>query len=89
MGEVVQSSQLATGKKEKNILTGVYDIIATMDYVNKQKIPAYIASYDFVKAYDRASIHFLCLVMEKMDFPVKFRRWIDMLHNSLDVANRT
>ena len=31
MGEVVESSQLATGEKSKNILTGVYDIIATLD----------------------------------------------------------
>ena len=30
MGEVIKSSQLATGKKEKNIITGVY-IIATVD----------------------------------------------------------
>lgn len=80
MEEVVHSSQLATGQKEKNILTGVYDIIATVDYVNKYSKPAYIASYDLVKAYDRASIKFLMLVMEKMSFPVVFRRWVEMLH---------
>ena len=80
MGEVVHSSQLATGQKEKNILTGVYDIIATVDYVNKHDKPAYIASYDQVKAYDRASIQFLILVMERMAFPEVFRRWVKMLH---------
>ena len=80
MEEVVESNQLATGKKCKNILTGVYDIIATVDYVNKTKRPAYIASYDLVKAYDRASIRFLLLVMERMEFPLVFRRWIEMLH---------
>ena len=82
MGEVVDSSQLATGEKEKNILTGAYDIIATVDYVNKNKKPAYIASYDMVKAYDRASVRFLLLVMERMGFPEKFRRWISMLHEN-------
>ena len=80
MEEVVESSQLATGKKSKNILTGVYDIIASVDFVNKQKRPAFIASYDLVKAYDTPSIQFLLLVMEKMEFPVVFRRWIEMLH---------
>ena len=39
-----------------------------------------IQSYDLVKAYDRASIRFLMLVMEKMGFPLVFRRWIEMLH---------
>ena len=46
MGEVVESSQLATGEKTKNILTGVYDIIASVDFANKLNRPAYIASYD-------------------------------------------
>ena len=82
MGEVVESSQLATGEKSKNILTGVYDIIATVDFVNRFNKPAYIASYDLVKAYDRASISFLMLVMERMDFPVMFRRWVEMLHKN-------
>ena len=58
----------------------MYDIIATVDYVNKLNRPAFIASYDLVKAYDRASIRFLMLVMEKMGFPVVFRRWVEMLH---------
>ena len=55
ISEVVDSSQLATGDKEKNIMTGAYDIISTIDYVNKYNKPAYVASYDLVKAYDRAS----------------------------------
>ena len=75
----MESSQLATGEKEKNILTGAYDIISMVDYVNKHKKPAYIASYDMVKAYDRASVRFLLLVMERMGFPEMFRRWISML----------
>ena len=80
MEEVVESNQLATGEKCKNILTGVYDIIATVDYVNKTKRPAFIAIYDLVRACDRASISFLLLVMEKMEFTVVHRRWIVILH---------
>ena len=82
MVEVVGSNQLATGEKEKNILTGAYDIISTIDYINKHRKPAFIASYDMVKAYDRASVRFLLLVMERMGFPEKFRRWISMLHEN-------
>jgi hypothetical protein len=81
MGEVVESSQLATGERDKNILTGAYDIISTVDYVNKNKKQAFIASYDMVKAYDRASLRFLLIVMERMGFPVEFRRWVEMLHH--------
>ena len=80
MVEVVESSQLATGEREKNILTGVYDIISTVDHVNKTKKPAYIVSYDMVKAYDRATVRFLLLVMERMGFPEILRRWVSMLH---------
>ena len=49
--------------------------------MNKNKKPAYIASYDMVKAYDRASVRFLLLVMERMGFPELFRRWVEMLHH--------
>jgi hypothetical protein len=82
MGEVIESSQLATGEKEVNILTGAYDIIAAVDYVNKKKKPAFIASYDMVKAYDRASVRFVLLVMERMGFPEEFRRWVSMMHDN-------
>lgn len=81
MGEVVENSQLATGEKDKNILTGAYDIISTIDYVNKNRKHAFIASYDMVKAYDRASVRFLLLVMERMGFPEIFRGWVEMLHH--------
>ena len=81
MNDRLESNQLATGDKDKNILTGAYDIISTIDYVNKNNRPAYIASYDMVKAYDRASVRFLLLVMERMGFPELFRRWVEMLHH--------
>ena len=81
MVDVIEANQLATGEKEKNILTGAYDIISAIDFVNKNKKSAYIASYDMVKAYDRAMISFLLKVMERMGFPEVFRRWIKMMHH--------
>ena len=33
-----------------------YDIISAIDFVNKNKKPAYMGSYDMVKACDRAII---------------------------------
>ena len=66
MKEVVESNNMATGEKEKNILTGAYDIISAIDFVNKNRKPAYMGSYDMVKAYDRAMISFLLRVMERM-----------------------
>ena len=50
--EVVDPGQLGTGGR--NILTGVYNIISTIDFVNQQNIPAFVASWDSMKAYDRA-----------------------------------
>ena len=81
MEEVIESNQLATGERDKNILTGAYEIISTVDYVNKNRKQAFIASYDMVKAYDRASVRFLLLVMERMGFPEVFRKWVSMLHH--------
>ena len=49
--------------------------------MNKNRKPAYMGSYDMVKAYDRAMIRFLILVMERMGLPDVFRRWIRMLHH--------
>ena len=60
------------GEKERNILTGAYDIISAIDFVNKNMKPAYIGSYDMVKSYDRAMITFLLNVMERMGFPELF-----------------
>jgi hypothetical protein len=67
---------LATGEKEKNILTGAYDIIS-----DKNRKPAYIGSYDMVKAYARAMFSFLLKVMERTGFPEVFRRWIKIMHH--------
>ena len=52
IGEVVEPGQLATGGG--NILTGVYDILSSIDYINKSGAGAFLMSADQLKAFDRA-----------------------------------
>ena len=77
--EVVDMGQLGTGGR--NILTGVYNILSSIDYVNKFNLKAFLASWDALKAYDRASTVFLDKVTERMAFPQVFRSWLQMLHH--------
>ena len=79
MGEIIVSGQLCS-VEEKNILFGVSNILSSIDYVNAHNIPAYAASFDMFKAYDRVMLEYLSKVMEAMDFPNKFISWIMMLH---------
>ena len=78
IAEVVDKGQLGTGGA--NILTGVYDILSSIDFVNLHKLKAYLASWDAMKAYDRASTNYLDKVTQKMAFPPLFRAWMKMLH---------
>ena len=48
--------------------------------MNKNNIKAYLASWDAMKAYNRASITYLDKVVERIAFPVVFRNWLKMLH---------
>ena len=66
-GEVVDKGQLGTGGA--NILTGVFEIISSIDYVNQHDLKAFLASGDALKAYDRASTTYLDKVTERMSFP--------------------
>ena len=43
-------------------------------------VPAYMSSYDMYKAYDRVMLNYLVKVMEAMEFPDKFVKWVLMLH---------
>ena len=76
--EVVDKGQLGTAGR--NILTGVYDILSSIDYINLNKLKAYLASWDAMKAFDRSSTVYLDKVTEKMAFPPLFRAWLQMLH---------
>ena len=78
IGEVVQPGQLATGGG--NILTGVYEILASIDYINKTNSEGYLFSGDLHKAFDRAMLAYLEVVTERMQFPEVFRDWLKMLH---------
>ena len=83
--EVVDPRQLGTaspGKGGGNILTGVYDILSSIDIINKQNRPGFLASYDNIKAYDRSSTVYLDKVTERMAFPPLFRSWLRMLHHN-------
>ena len=82
MHEVVDSGQLGvpTPGQGGAILSGIYKILSSIDYVNSNNMKAYIASFDNVKAYDRANTMYLEKVTEKMDFPPLFRAWMKMLH---------
>ena len=70
--------QFSTGGA--NILTSVYDIISSIGYISLNDLEAYLAPWDALKAYDRASILYLDKVAESMDFPPLFRAWLKMLH---------
>ena len=76
--EVVDPGQLGTGSS--NILTGVFDIISSIEYVKKHNLEGYLASWDAMKAYDRSSTEYLDKVTERMSFPPLFRSWMKMLH---------
>ena len=75
---MVDPGQLAT--VNGNILTGVYEILASIDYVKKTNAHAFLTSGDLLKAFDRAMISYLELVTEIMGFPQLFRDWLKMLH---------
>ena len=64
----------------KNILFGICNVISSIDYVNLHKVAAFLVSYDMFKAYDRVMLSYLVKVMQAMEFPHDFVRWILMLH---------
>ena len=45
-----------TWTKLNNILFGICNVISSVEYVNIQKVPAYLVSYDMFKAYDRVML---------------------------------
>ena len=65
---------------ESGFLTGVHNIISSIDYINKNQRQGFLASFDNMKAYDRSSTAYLEKVIERMAFPAKFRAWLQMLH---------
>ena len=68
MAEVILSGQLCS-VENKNILCGISNVVSSIDYVNMHHIPAYMATYDMFKAYDRVMLRYLVKLMYAMDFP--------------------
>ena len=49
-------------------------MISTIEYINAQKIPSYLVSFDIFKAYDKTNIEYLAKVMKHMNFSDTFIR---------------
>ena len=80
MPDIIKSGQLCS-IDQKNILFGIANIISSIDYIEAHKVPAYMASLDMFKAYDRVMLDYLVKVMAAMKFPAVFIQWILMLHD--------
>ena len=80
MVDIILSGQLCSNGV-KNILFGISNVMSSIDYINLHRISAYMASYDMYKAYDRVMLNYLVKVMEAMNFPDRFIKWILMLHD--------
>ena len=81
--EVITSRQLATPGQD--IMEGVHGLLSALTYIDRKsrdgvRYGALLALYDMVKAFDRVHVAYLDLVLEHMNFPQKFRAWIQMLH---------
>ena len=77
--EVITSGQLATPGRV--IMSGGHNLISTIQHINNDKRQGgFVASWDQMKAHDRASTIYLDLVLEAMKFSSVFRRWVRMLH---------
>ena len=79
MHENIFSGQLCSNG-DKNILFGISNVISSIDEINMHLVPAFIASYDMYKVYDHVVLDYLVKVMEAMNFPIKFVKWVLMLH---------
>ena len=47
-----------------------------LDSCLKSNLPSVICKLDIEKAYDRVSWDFLMTILERMGFPMKWRRWM-------------
>ena len=65
----------------ENILD-VYSLVATAEEHEEEDILIFL---DIEKAYDTVSWRFLSAVLEKLDFPDSFVRWVEILHRNKDL----
>ena len=77
--KVITSSQLAVPVKD--IMSGGHNLNSTIQYINHDpRRGGFVASWDQVKAHNRASTSYLDRVLEAMQFPPVLRGWVRMLH---------
>ena len=81
--DVLTSGQLCSNPPQ-NILFGVSDTLSVLDYIAKEDIPAFLVSFDIMKAYDKTCVDFICIVMRKMNFPNLFISWVRTLHRDIN-----
>ena len=82
MENIITSGQLCCFKK-KNILMGVHNILATIEFINQKNLKGALLSFDMEKAFDRCYIPYICKVLQKMNFSDHFIDQIkDMHHNT-------
>ena len=79
---ILTSGQLCN-HKEKNILFGITNMISSVEYARKKRLPAAIASYDMDHAFDRAYIPYIVEVLKFMNFGDKFIRIIIDSHSDI------
>lgn len=80
---VITSRQLAVPGQD--IMEGVHCLLSALAFIEQRcrdgvSMGALLAMFDLFKAHDRVHIAYLDLVMEVMNFPTKFRSWIQTLH---------
>jgi exonuclease III len=81
MESIIKSGQLCSNKK-RNILTGVHNLLSSIQYINDKDMSAALVSFDMDKAFDRCFIPYVIEVMRHMNFSEEFLELIkDMHHN--------
>jgi hypothetical protein len=75
IGSVISESQTAF-VKDRQILDGVLIANEVVDEARRSKKELMLFKVDFEKAYDSVDWGYLDAVMEKMAFPVLWRKWI-------------
>ena len=79
METLINSGQLCSREK-KNILSGVHNILSTIEYVKQKQIPAALLSFDMDKAFDRCYIPYVCRVLKHMNLSDSFINIIQDMH---------
>ena len=75
IGSVVSDSQSAF-VKGKQILDGILVANEVVDEARRSNKELLLFKVDFEKAYDSVDLHYLDVVMVKMNFPTLWRKWI-------------